>query len=246
MIPPHAAIRPASHCGSRGGLRFGSSKRIAPSWARAQLSRLKNMEYRSIARDARIEHDIQRSRFIGLAYRVFSLEDFGELVRQQRREHPDAAHVCTAAIVGDNGEASRSNDDGEPSGTAGSPMLQAILRQQLTDVGVIVVRYFGGIKLGAGGLVRAYAGAASDALEAAGRTSRVTTTSVHAEVSFSEIGKIENALRGRGLEPVIEYGASASLQVEVDGAEMDAVRDQLGTLGIESTLGDSGYREIRV
>lgn len=203
------------------------------------------MEYRSIAENARIEHDIQRSRFIGLSYRVFSLDEFGELVRQQRREHPDAAHVCTAAIVGDHGEASRSSDDGEPSGTAGAPMLQSILRQGLTDVGVIVVRYFGGIKLGAGGLLRAYSGAASDALDAADRVTRVPTVQLLAEANFSEIGKVENELRNRGLEPTIEYGASAKLQTDVDVSALDGVQDHLRSLGIESLIGADGYREVR-
>ncbi|WP_293696242.1 YigZ family protein [uncultured Agrococcus sp.] len=202
------------------------------------------MKYRSIARDARVEHEILRSRFIGIATRVFSLDDFAELVREQRREHPDAAHVCSAAIVGEHGEASRSSDDGEPSGTAGAPMLQSILRQELTDVGVIVVRYFGGTKLGAGGLLRAYSGAASDALSAAGRVHRVTTKRVSAEVDLAEVGRIDNALRTRGLEPAVEYGSSAHLTVHVDTSELTAVQDQLRSLGVPTHVGADGYREV--
>lgn len=124
-------------------------------------------------------------------------------------------------------------------------MLQSILRHGLSDVGVIVVRYFGGIKLGAGGLLRAYSGAASDALEAAGRVTRVTTVRLLAEMDFNEIGRVENALRNRGLEPEVAYGTSAKLEVDVDASLLEAVRDQLRSLGIESDVGQEGYREVR-
>ncbi|HIY65316.1 MAG TPA: IMPACT family protein [Candidatus Agrococcus pullicola] len=202
------------------------------------------MEYRSIARDARIEHEILRSRFIGIAARLFSLDDFAELVREQRREHPDAAHVCSAAIIGEHGESSRSSDDGEPSGTAGAPMLQAIVRRELTDVGVIVVRYFGGTKLGAGGLLRAYSNAASDALSAAGRVQRIATKRLLAQVDLAEVGRIDNALRTRGFEPAVEYGSSAHLAVDVDASELAGVQDQLRSLGILTHVGEDGYREV--
>ena len=200
--------------------------------------------YASIAADATVEHEIQRSRFIGHAVRVHDLDTFAELVRQQRREHPDARHVCSAAVVGDNGEASRSSDDGEPSGTAGAPMLQSILQQGLTDVGVIVVRYFGGIKLGAGGLVRAYAGSATAALDAAGRRHRVATQQLIASVGIADAGRIEHALRTGGFEPVVDYGLVASITVDVDRDRLAAVQDQLATLGVEHELGPIGFREV--
>ncbi|MGO1392450.1 IMPACT family protein [Agrococcus casei] len=201
-------------------------------------------DYASIARDASIENEIQRSRFIGVAVRVSSLEQFTEHVRLQRRAHPDARHVCTAAVVGAGGEASRSNDDGEPSGTAGAPMLQAILQQRLTDVGVIVVRYFGGTKLGAGGLIRAYAGAATDALAAAGRRHRVATRQLLLTLPIADAGRIEHALRVQGLEPEVTYGLDASLVVDVDADRLASVRDQLASLGVEHQFGERGFREV--
>lgn len=201
-------------------------------------------DYASIAADAVIEHEIQRSRFIGLAVRIRTLDEFAERVREQRRLHPDSRHVCSAAVAGDHGEASRSNDDGEPSGTAGAPMLQSILQQGLTDVGVIVVRYFGGIKLGAGGLVRAYAGAATDALAAAGRRHRIATNRLSMRVSIADAGRIEHALRTGGLEPSIDYGTEAAISVDADLARVDALLDQLATMGVQAARGADGFREV--
>lgn len=123
-------------------------------------------------------------------------------------------------------------------------MLQSILRLELTDVGVIVVRYFGGTKLGAGGLLRAYSGAASGALGAAGRVRRVTTKRVSADVDLAEVGRIDHALRTRGLEPAVEYGSSAHLTVDVDMSELTAVQDQLRSLGVLTHVGADGYREV--
>lgn len=201
-------------------------------------------DYASVAGDAVIEHEIQRSRFLGHAVRVFDLDVFSERVRQLRRAHPDARHVCSAAVIGAGGEASRSSDDGEPAGTAGSPMLQAILQQGLTDVGVIVVRYFGGTKLGAGGLIRAYAGAATDALAHAGKVVRVQTQRLLVTAPIAEVGKLDNTLRIHGLEPTIGYGLEAKLQVDVAAADVADLRDQLATLGFDSELGEVGFREV--
>ncbi|WP_051223099.1 IMPACT family protein [Agrococcus lahaulensis] len=186
----------------------------------------------TIARGASAEIEISRSRFLATAHRIASLDELASLVRDTRRAHPDARHVCSAAIVGPHGESSRSNDDGEPAGTAGSPILSAIAGRGLTDVAVLVVRWFGGVKLGTGGLVRAYGGIAADALDAAGRLARVAATELVALLPHADAPRLEHALRSAGLEPTLGYEATgARLAIVVEDArraEADALLAQLG------------------
>lgn len=118
------------------------------------------------AREVERELEVKKSRFIARAARVKSREEALAFLERARRDYPDARHHCWAYLLGAP-EAARNaamNDDGEPSGTAGKPILNVIQHKAIGDVMVVVIRYFGGIKLGAGGLVRAYAGAAEAAL----------------------------------------------------------------------------------
>ena len=128
------------------------------------------------------ETEVKKSRFIARVYPVSSRDEVREHVARAHRDYPDARHVCWAYQIGRPGSAAEAamNDDGEPSGTAGKPILNVIQHKDMGDVLVIVVRYFGGIKLGAGGLVRAYAGAAESVLSEVGRT--IQQSRVQAEV----------------------------------------------------------------
>jgi uncharacterized YigZ family protein len=111
---------------------------------------------RTIAVDAQIELEVRKSRFIGHAFRVEDEEAARATIQGLRKRYWDANHNCTAWRIGRDGRVQRSNDDGEPAGTAGTPMLEVLNQRHLTDVLVVVTRYFGGTKLGAGGLIRAY------------------------------------------------------------------------------------------
>lgn len=128
------------------------------------------------------EMEVKKSRFIAQVYPVSSRDEVREHVARAHQDYPDARHVCWAYQIGRPGSAAEAamNDDGEPSGTAGKPILNVIQHKDMGDVLVIVVRYFGGIKLGAGGLVRAYAGAAESVLSEVGRT--IQQSRVQAEV----------------------------------------------------------------
>ncbi|MDX5334912.1 MAG: YigZ family protein [Marinobacter sp.] len=128
------------------------------------------------------ETEVKKSRFIARVYPVSSRDEVREHVARAHQDYPDARHVCWAYQIGRPGSAAEAamNDDGEPSGTAGKPILNVIQHKDMGDVLVIVVRYFGGIKLGAGGLVRAYAGAAESVLSEVGRT--IQQSRVQAEV----------------------------------------------------------------
>lgn len=124
-------------------------------------------EYRSIKEPAEAEQEIKKSRFIGRLYPVSSLEEAQALIDGLKKKYADASHHCSAMVVGELGEFTRCSDDGEPSGTAGVPMLEVLKKSGLTNLLAVVTRYFGGTLLGAGGLVRAYAGSVAEALRQA-------------------------------------------------------------------------------
>lgn len=105
---------------------------------------------------------LKKSEFITELYRVFSIEEFNAILKDAKKRHPKATHICTAYRIQ---ELEKSNDDGEPSGTAGLPMLEVLRKQNIVDICALVVRYYGGIQLGAGGLNRAYSSSVSQALE---------------------------------------------------------------------------------
>jgi uncharacterized YigZ family protein len=155
--------------------------------------------------DVRHELEIRRSRFITVLRRSPDEETARSLVSDLRRDFHDARHHCSAFVIGPDRMVQRSSDDGEPSGTAGIPMLEALIKREtapqvtdLSDVSVVVVRYFGGILLGAGGLVRAYSESVSSALESAPLVNRRRLRLCAVEVPHAEAGRLENELRGAG------------------------------------------------
>jgi uncharacterized YigZ family protein len=153
------------------------------------------MDYITVAREAQTETVIQKSRFIGWCIPVSGEEEAIRQLESRKKQYRDATHNCHAYITGEMGQTTRSSDDGEPSGTAGVPILEAIKHKGLTNTLVVVTRYFGGILLGAGGLVRAYSGAASSALEAAGLAHYATTEAYRVETGYPEWNRLENALK---------------------------------------------------
>lgn len=137
--------------------------------------------YQSVAGYGEDEFIIEKSRFIGYALPVTDEDEARAFISEIRSLHPQATHVCSAWIIGRGGLQMRFSDDGEPSGTAGVPMLEVLKKEGLTDVVCAVVRYFGGVKLGAGGLVRAYTRGAAVALAAA----HITTWTRHRALVLS-------------------------------------------------------------
>ncbi len=146
---------------------------------------------------------IKKSRFIAHVAPAASPDAADEVITRDKKQYWDARHNCVAMVTGVLGDRARSSDDGEPSGTAGVPMLEVLRRRELTDVVAVVTRYFGGIKLGAGGLIRAYSGAVSEALDLAVIVRRETLTRVTLDVAHSDAGRIDNVLR----EWVVAHGA---------------------------------------
>lgn len=122
---------------------------------------------RTINQDSKITIEITKSIFHSIMRHVDNVDDAKAFFQEVREEYPNATHYCTAYVIGKNGEYGHYNDDGEPSGTAGMPMFDVLRKNDLTNIAVVVVRYFGGIKLGAGGLVRAYSKSVSENLRIA-------------------------------------------------------------------------------
>ncbi len=171
---------------------------------------------------------IKGSRFIAAVAPAASEEEAMAHVAAVRREHHAARHVCWAWRLGDGGERSRSSDDGEPSGSAGRPILQAIEGADLTFVVVAVTRYFGGTKLGVGGLVRAYGGAAAEALAAVGITVVVPTERVTVRLDYAQMGVLEAFMAREGLSPAeAEYAERVCLHFDVPVADAAPVRARL-------------------
>lgn len=144
-----------------------------------------------------VDHEliIKKSRFLAHVAPVSSPEEADEVIAAIKKQYWDARHNCSAQVTGLRGDRARSSDDGEPSGTAGMPMLEVLRRRELTDVVAVVTRYFGGVKLGAGGLVRAYSSAVSEALDLAALQDRMLLSQATVAVPHAEAGRIDNALR---------------------------------------------------
>ena len=147
-----------------------------------------------------IDLEIKRSRFLGLAARTTSEAQAREFIASRRALYPDARHHCSAFIIANPGATptERSNDDGEPSGTAGKPMLEVVRGSQIFDVTVVVTRYFGGTLLGTGGLVRAYSQATAQALEQLSLCRRSQQYLWQLRAPVAEAGRIEAELRAGG------------------------------------------------
>ena len=143
------------------------------------------------------EHEIviQKSRFIAYITRATTEEEAQNFIALIKKKHWDATHNCSAYMIGEHDQIQKANDDGEPSGTAGVPMLEVLKKRELKDTVVVVTRYFGGIKLGGGGLIRAYGKATSEGLNAIGVVRRKLNRVMHTTIDYTWLGKLENELR---------------------------------------------------
>lgn len=155
--------------------------------------------YKTIKEAGAKEIVIKKSRFIGHSKPVATEEEALEFIESIKKQHWNATHNCSAYLIGSRGEIQRQSDDGEPSGTAGKPILEVIKHQGLQDIAIVVTRYFGGIMLGAGGLIRAYTDGAVAAIEAGQSITNVLHQEVLVEIEYTWLGKLENELRNRGI-----------------------------------------------
>jgi len=176
---------------------------------------------RTIRENGEHELEIKRSRFLCALARVDSDEAAREFIAERRKLHHEARHHCTAYVL-DEGRAQRSNDDGEPAGTAGAPMLEVLRRNEITGVVAVVSRYFGGVLLGAGGLVRAYGSAVSAALEHVGLNELRPMHVVSTTVDHSAAGRLENDLRAAGfVVSDVDYAERVRFELRVPAGDVE-------------------------
>ena len=145
----------------------------------------------TIKEDSYDEFVEKKSTFITHLIRINSEEEARDFIQKMKKKHYDATHVCSCYVVGDNNEITRANDDGEPSGTAGAPMLDVLVKNNIKNICATVIRYYGGTKLGTGGLVRAYGGGVINALKNATLVERKDAFEIKLEIDYSLNGKIE-------------------------------------------------------
>lgn len=174
---------------------------------------------------------MKHSRFLAAVRRVDTADAALAFVDEQRRLYPDARHHCWAFVVGDDpsARAERSSDDGEPGGTAGIPMLQVLHHRDLVNVAVVITRWFGGIKLGAGGLVRAYSGAVATALDEAPLVERRQQEKFTLAIDHGEAGRVEAELRGRGVA-VLDVAYADQVVLTVAGRERSELEGWVASL----------------
>ena len=193
--------------------------------------------YLTVAQSGTAEVEVKRSRFLCRIERVDSEEVARTVVERARKEHWDARHHCSAFVLGPDGAVQRSSDDGEPSGTAGAPMLDVLRGREVSDVVAVVTRWFGGTLLGAGGLVRAYGDAVRAGLDAAGVHERVLAALYDVDVSHAAAGRLESDLRARGVDVQdATYAERVTVRVAVDPAtDLDALLAELTGGTVSST-----------
>ena len=176
----------------------------------------------TIVKDFRQEIVIEKSRFICTLKKVHSEAEAQEFIKTIKKEFWDATHNCSAYIVDEMSQ--RSSDDGEPSGTAGLPMLEVLRKNKLTNTAAVVTRYFGGIKLGAGGLVRAYTNSVAEAVKATGIAQKVLVSKFSFMYDLNEVGKILNILYQQQLFEIadVEYGLKAKVILKMKDSDKEA------------------------
>jgi uncharacterized YigZ family protein len=183
----------------------------------------------TLARPVHSDLSIKKSRFIGCVQAVPDRSAALAVVAQLRAQHPGAAHVCWALLAGGQ---SAANDDGEPGGTAGRPMLEVLRHQQLEGVLATVVRYFGGVKLGAGGLVRAYTDAVAQALLAAQKLPVQRTLQLACRVPYALEGQVRRELQAAAAElGTVQHGDVVELAFSVGESTASALQARLNEVG---------------
>ena len=206
------------------------------------------MEYRTIKEDGQVQEEIKKSRFICHAKRVYNEEEARDFISAIKKEHYKATHNCSAFIVGERSEIKRTSDDGEPSGTAGVPMLGVLENHNLTNVCVVVTRYFGGIKLGAGGLIRAYAGSVALAVKEIGIIEIKEQAGIQIHMTYAQYQEYGNFLKEHNLiELETNFTEQVDTMIFIDKEKKDGIKaDLIEFFNGKVTLTDKGLREVEV
>lgn len=206
-------------------------------------------QYRTVARAGVHESEINRSRFLCALAPAATEREAQEFVARVRKEHPAASHHCYAYVIGADASVQKASDDGEPGGTAGVPMLQMLTRREMRYVVAVVTRYYGGIKLGAGGLIRAYGGAVGEALDTVGTITRQRYRLATVTVDHQRAGRLENDLRATGMTVrEVRYAEAVTMEIGLPDADVERFTAWLadataGSAALE--LGGEAYGDVR-
>ena len=170
----------------------------------------------------------KKSRFIADVRKVESEEEATAFIEEIKKKYWDARHHCSAFVIGQKGQLTRCSDDGEPSGTAGRPMLEVLLGEGICDIAVVVTRYFGGVLLGTGGLVRAYSAAVKEGLKNCVTGYRRLGTEIEVQTDYTGLGKLQYLLASRQISPIgEEYGEDVKLRLLIPAEEAEDLRTEL-------------------
>ncbi len=170
---------------------------------------------------------IKKSRFIGIAIPIQSEADAKTNLKKIKKEYLNATHYTYAYVIGDSGNIQKASDDGEPTRTAGYPILEVIAKNNLTNIILIVIRYFGGTKLGAGGLIRAYTSTAADLIPLCKLTQKTTTYKCSVQTVYDNIGNIDRFLRENTELLNVKYDSTIIFEFSVNKRNYDFVKEQL-------------------
>ncbi|AGU72298.1 MULTISPECIES: YigZ family protein [Streptococcus anginosus group] len=206
------------------------------------------MEFRTIKEDGQVQEEIKKSRFICHIKRVTTEDEARNFIQAVKKEHYKATHNCSVFILGERSEMKRSSDDGEPSGTAGVPMLGVLENHQLTNVCAVVTRYFGGIKLGAGGLIRAYAGSVALAIKEIGSVHIKEQLGLRLTLSYSQYQELPNFLKAKQLqEQDTAFTDRVQTTIFVDKDDKESVIESLIELfNGKIDIVEQGLRKVEV
>ncbi|MDK2843409.1 MAG: hypothetical protein PWP69_201 [Enterococcus sp.] len=184
--------------------------------------------YFTIYQNGEHQIEIKKSKFICHLFRIENEEQVKEYIAKIKKEHYKANHNCSAYMLGENFEIQRSSDDGEPSGTAGVPMLEVLKKNQLQNTLAIVTRYFGGIKLGAGGLIRAYSTSVSEALKEIGIVQGKLQQLLDITIDYHQLGKLQNYLENEQISiQEIDYLEQITVKVAIDINQCESFQNAL-------------------
>ena len=204
--------------------------------------------YLTIAKNATYEQTIKKSRFICSIARVSSEEEAQQFITSIQAANKKATHNCFAYMIGDNDRIQRESDNGEPSGTAGIPILESLKLAKIHNVVAVVTRYFGGIKLGAGGLIRAYSNTTTEAIHQAGLVQRIKQAILKITVTYALHDPLLYYLKENNLEVAgEEYGVNVETSIYVNETDLEDVKEKLINRfndQLQITEGDQRFNEI--
>ncbi|MCC4396866.1 YigZ family protein [Limosilactobacillus reuteri] len=204
--------------------------------------------YLTIAKNTTYEQTIKKSRFICSIARVSSEEEAQQFIASIQAANKKATHNCFAYMIGDNDQIQRESDNGEPSGTAGIPILESLKLAKIHNVVAVVTRYFGGIKLGAGGLIRAYSNTTTEAIHQAGLVQRIKQAILKITVTYALHDPLLYYLKENNLEVAgEEYGVNVETSIYVNETDLEDVKEKLINRfndQLQITEGDQRFNEI--